>query len=114
MRPPACPGADVAEQVDARDVKSLDLRVVRVRFPPSAPNSICSTIGGTTGCPGRRAHSLDVVTTSSRLLGGTWRLASSTAVLMRSLADRVLARSETWRVRTRWGLGPPPGWPICT
>ena len=29
--------ADVAELVDARDLKSLDGNVVRVRFPPSAP-----------------------------------------------------------------------------
>jgi hypothetical protein len=29
--------ADVAEQVDARDLKSLDGNVVRVRVPPPAP-----------------------------------------------------------------------------
>src|SRR5262249_40717247 len=31
------PHADVAELVDARDLKSFDGTVVRVRFPPSAP-----------------------------------------------------------------------------
>ncbi len=30
--------AEVAELVDARDLKSLDLQVMRVRFPPSAPH----------------------------------------------------------------------------
>ncbi len=29
--------AEVAELVDARDLKSLDQKVMRVRFPPSAP-----------------------------------------------------------------------------
>ncbi len=29
--------AEVAELVDARDLKSLDQQVMRVRFPPSAP-----------------------------------------------------------------------------
>src|SRR5262249_5655785 len=31
-------GADVAELVDARDLKSLDGNVVRVRVPPPAPS----------------------------------------------------------------------------
>ena len=32
--------ADVAELVDARDLKSLDGNVVRVRVPPPAPTMI--------------------------------------------------------------------------
>jgi hypothetical protein len=34
--------ADVAELVDARDLKSLDGNVVRVRVPPPAPDSLAS------------------------------------------------------------------------
>ena len=43
--------ADVAELVDARDLKSLDGNVVRVRVPPPAPRmgSVKTRIGGTTG-----------------------------------------------------------------
>jgi hypothetical protein len=35
-------GADVAELVDARDLKSLDGNVVRVRLPPPAPDRLSS------------------------------------------------------------------------
>ena len=48
--------ADVAEQVDARDLKSLDHRVVRVRVPPSAPFSL------------RKAHRRESATGFNRAL----------------------------------------------
>ena len=46
--------ADVAELVDARDLKSLDGNVVWVRVPPPAP---CFALGATRGAatPGPRA-----------------------------------------------------------
>ena len=40
--------ADVAELVDARDLKSLDGNVVWVRVPPPAPIRQCSPFDGTT------------------------------------------------------------------